>query len=328
MAASLAVSVLPVVLTSSGCDRQTQRPARVGIVLFGDSRQPQVEGFIRGMGEPGDNAARPVVYLVRNAHNDRRKLAGLVRALLDAKVDLLAAAGGLEADTMKTLASARDVPVVVLYVNSILQRGLVRSRRHPGWAVTGVDNLNAEISGKRVELLQDLIPDVRRILILYYPDIEPSRIGMETARAAAREHGLVVDARAVHSRADIARVMRGLRPGDVDAMLTVPTAPIDNALKDIILPQVRRLHLPLMTHSRSLAEKGALASYGAPFFGLGRQAARLARKVLQGVAPQNMPFETPKTFLYTINRTELTRLHLTLGPLAQTQVDEFITTHR
>lgn len=326
--AALAVVLLSWFVSLGACDSKPPPPVRIGVVMFGDVREPQVEGFMDGMASLGFHAGQNVQYRVRNAHSDRQRLEGLVHELLDAKVDLLAAAGGLEADAMKRLAAPRHVPVVVLYVNAIVQRDLVQGRRHPGWAVTGIDNLNAEISGKRVELLQDLVPGIHRILILYDPNIAPSRIGVETAKAAARRHGLVIDARPVHSRSDIERVMGGLEPGEDDAMLTVPTAPIDNALKDIVLPQVHRLHLPLMTHSRSLAEEGALASYGAPVYDLGFQAARLARKVLEGVAPQNIPFETPKKFLYTINRDELKRLHLEPGSLAKAQVDEFITTQR
>lgn len=319
---------LVLAMGAGGCQSHQTKPVRIGILMFGNVRKPQVEGFIKGMRALGYQRGKSVVYLIRNAHHHRKKMPGLVRGLIQAKVNLLVGAGGLEADTLKSVASSSHIPVVILYVNAIMVRGLVQSRRHPGWAVTGVDNLDAQISGKRVELLHDLVPAIHRILVLYYPNIDPSRIGMETARRAARKEGLVIDARAVHSLADIRRVMDGLKPGEDDAMLTVPTAQIDNALKKIILPQVRRLRLPLMTHSRLMVQEGALASYCAPSYNLGYQAARLAYKVLNGVKPQNIPFETPKKFVYTINRDALARLHLTLNPQAQTQVDEIISTTR
>jgi len=326
--AALTVLLVFLLGPSNGCGAKPGQAVRIGVVLFGDSRRPQVDGFMDAMSALGYRRGKNVNYLIRNAYSDRRRLDGLVRELLDARVDLLAAAGGLEADAMKRLAAARGVPVVVLYVNAVLQRGLVQSRRHPGWAVTGVDNLNAEISGKRVELLQDLVPGLHRILILYYPTIAPSRIGAETAQAAGQRRALVIDARPVRSRADIKRIMQALAPGEADAMLTVPSAPIDNALKDIILPAVHRLRLPLMTHSRLPAEQGALASHGAPFYDPGFQAARLAEKVLQGIEPRNIPFETPKRFVYTINGDGLKRLRLELGPGAKAQADEFVKTQR
>lgn len=304
------------------------RTVRIGIVLFGDARRPQVDGFIAGMDALGYGRNGRVHYLIRNANNNRARLKTDVQALTDDGVDLLVAAGGLEADTMKHIAGPRHIPVVVLYVGSIVERGLVDSRRAPGWAVTGVDNLNAELSGKRVELLQSLLqgrqPPLRHIFVLYYKRIAPSRIGVEVAKLAAVRHDLVIYAQAVNSRAQIKRAMAALRPGEVDAMLTVPNAPIDDAMTDIVLPRVKALGLPLITHARSFVEAGALASYGANFYDMGHQAARLADKVLRGIPAQNIPFETPKRFIYTLNQDAMARLHIPLTPLVQNQVDQII----
>jgi len=311
----------------SGCERE--KPATIktiGIVLFGDSRLPQVNGFKEGLSELGYKAGETVRYVIRNAKNKRPQLESLVQELIDQQVDLLVAAGGLEADTMKKMISGKNIPVVVLYVNAIIERGLVDSRREPGWNITGVDNLNAELSGKRVELMQNLMPEMKKILILYYKKIAPSRIGVAKAREMAKKINLTIDARAVSSRDEIKQVMESLKPGEADAMLTVPTAPIDNALKSLILPHVNRLKLPLMTHSKPLAEKGALASYGANFYDLGTQAARLADKVLKGSAAKNLPFETPKKIIYIINKDVMSKMDMQLSNTVRNQVNEYIVT--
>jgi len=318
---------LSLIFLLPGCDaRKSADVKTVGIVLFGDSRQPQVDGFQDELDKLGYKNGESIHYIIRNAKNKRPELKKLVQELLDQDVDLLVAAGGLEADTMKKMSVDKNVPVVVLYINAIIERGLVKSRREPGWSVTGVDNLNAELSDKRVEIMQELLPDVKRILILYYEKIAPSRIGVKRAQEMAAKKGLVIDARAVSSREEISAVMENLKPGEVDAMLTVPTAPIDNAMKKIILPNVKRLKLPLMTHSRPLAEKGALASYGAHFYDMGTQAARLADKIINGVAPANIPFETPKKFIYTMNKESMEELGIELTEITRNQVNEYITT--
>lgn len=321
--------LLPGLLLFTACSSDVSKPTpSVGILLFGDSRQPQVKGFRAGLAELGYADGSGVRYVLHNAKNDRSKLKGLVQDLLDKKVDLMVAAGGLEADTMKRMLVNNKTPVLVLYVNAIIERGLVADRRQPGWAVTGVDNLNAELSGKRVELIQDLVPTAKRILILYYEKIAPSRIGVEKAKEVASKLGLEIDARPVSNRQEIEQVMASLKPGEVDAMLTVPTAPIDNALKKIILPHVVRLKCPLMTHSRPMSEMGALASYGAHFYDMGKQASRLADKLLKGVAPENIPFETPKQFVFTINKDVVDSFDLQLSEVVQSQVNDFIQTSR
>lgn len=324
----LAVMVLGEVARS--LELSSPRAVRIGIVLLGNARQPQVNGFIAGMTALGYVGKHRVHYLIRNAHNDRTRLRALVSALVDARVDLLVAAGGLEADSMRPIAVPRHIPVVVLFVSSIVERGLVDSRRHPGWAVTGVDNLNAELSGKRVALLQDLLrghrPPLHRILILYYTHIAPSRIGVEVAKATALRRNLVIDAQAVDSPATIRRAMNALHPGEVDAMLTVPNAPIDDVMHSIILPRVKVLGLPLMTYARTFVKQGALASYGASLYAMGHQAARLADKVLHGIPAQNIPFETPMRIVYTLNKGTMARLGIHLSPLVRNQVDQMIGT--
>lgn len=322
-------SILLILLSLiSGCESQKVPPITIGILLFGDSRQPQVDGFMDEMNKTGFKEKHSIRYVIRNAKNNRKILKNLLNELSNEKPDLLIAAGGLEADTMKRNLSENDVPVVVLYVNAIVERGLVNNRHHSGWNVTGVDNLNAELSGKRVEFLHNMLPNAKKILILYYERIAPSKIGVKEARIVAKKIGIEVDARAVSSRDEISIVMKSIKAGEIDAMLTVPTAPIDNALKDIILPEIARLRIPLFTHSRPLAELGAFASYGAGFYELGQQSARLAKKILNGVPASKTPFETPKKFIYTVNKDTQNYLNIKLPVLMEHQVNEFTRTRQ
>jgi len=309
----------------AGCSPDVRPVPHIGILLFGPARQPQVEGFTARMTELGYRRNESIHYTVRTANGNRAKLPGLVKELQAAGVDLMVAAGGLEADAVKErLAVAATMPVVVLINNAILERGLVQSRVKPGWPVTGVDNLNAELSGKRVELIHDLLPGAQRILIVYFPDIVPSRMGVASAREAAAKLGLAIDARAVDSLQAIRDIMTRLRPGEVDVMLTVPAALVDHALQDSILPRARELGLPVFANSRSQVEMGALAAYGAPFYAMGRQAARLADKVLRGVDASSIPFETPERFVYSLNTEVQTRLGVTLNDVARAQINDYV----
>ena len=329
----LMIPVLVIFLASlfaiTSCEnKKSTKIKSIGIVLFGDSRQPQVDGFKEELARLGYKIDKDIKYVERNAKNKRPVLKDLVQELIDQGVDLLVAAGGLEADIMKKMVGENNIPVIVLYVNAILERELVESRRNPGWNVTGVDNLNAELSGKRVELMQNLLPGVKNILILYYKKIAPSRIGLAKAKEMAEKANITIVDRAVSSRDEIKKVMENLKPGEVDAMLTVPTAPIDNALKDLILPHVNRLKLPLMTHSRPLAEKGAMASYGAHFSDMGIQAARLADKVLNGIEASKIPFETPKNIIYTMNEDVKDKMGIQVTDVVRNQIDEYISTEK
>lgn len=323
-----AIYLVVILLSSlmiSGCENSEPKTTNISILLFGDSRQPQVDGFIDEMNKTGFDT-KSTNYTILNAKNNRKVLAKMVQELINKKPDLLVAAGGLEADTMKKMSESHNIPVLVLYVNAIIERGLVKSRSNTGWNATGVDNLNAEISGKRIELIKGLLPDTKRVLILYYEKIAPSRIGVLEATKVADKLGITIDARAVKSRKEIKTIMSSLKPDEIDVMLTVPTAPIDNALKDVILPDITRLGVPLFTHSRPLAELGAFASYGADFYDLGQQSARLAHKILRGVSANHIPFEIPKNFKYTINKDVQNKLSIKIKDAQQHIISDYVVT--
>ena len=307
----------------SGCG-QPQAPKHVGILLHGESRVPLQTGFLEEMKTLGYEEGKNLLVTTLNSNNDPKQLKPLAEQLLAKPLDLLVAAGGLEAEEIKSQIekTKAGTPVLVLYINAIIERKFVVDRRNPGWNVTGIDNLNAELSGKRIALMHDLIPAMKRVLILYHPKIEPSAIGLQHARDEANKRGIQIVERAVTKPDEIKQAMAELQPGDVDAMLLVPTAPIDNELKNVILPNTERLKIPVMTHSRSMLQAGALASYGAPFTVLGRQGARLAQKILSGVPASNNPFEVPTKYEYSINQSALKRLGLELPELVRSQVTE------
>ena len=311
-----------------GCNQTSSQSKgevkHLGVLLFGDSRIPQSKGFIDGLKSFGFNENQNLKITLLNAKNNKKQLAPMVEQLVDANVDVLVAGGGLEAEAIKSNTKKQQTPTLVLYINAIIERKFIEDRRNPGWEVTGVDNLNFELSGKRVALLRDLVPSVKKILILYFADIKPSALGVEAAKEQASKLGLTIDARAVKSRDDIKNIMSTLQPGDVDAMITVPTAPIDNAMKEIILPNVKRLSLPIVTHSRKMVEAGALASYGAPFYDMGKQAARLADKILKGSRASAIPFETPVSFQFSVNKETLHQLNIEITDMAASQISEYI----
>ena len=318
------ICCMVLVACNQSSSQSTNEVKHLGVLLFGDSRIPQSQGLIDGLKTFGYEESQNLKITLLNAKNNKKQLAPMVDQLVETNVDVLVAGGGLEAEAIKSNTQKQDTPTLVLYINAIIERNFIEDRRNPGWEVTGVDNLNFELSGKRVVLLRDFVPNVNKILVLYYPNIKPSALGVEAAKEQADKLGITIDARAVNSREEINSIMSSLQPGDVDAMIPVPTAPIDNAMKDIVLPHVERLALPLVTHSRKMVEAGALASYGAPFYELGKQAARLADKMLKGSKASSIPFETPASYQLTVNETTLKRLNIEISNIAASQISEYI----
>lgn len=300
------------------------KQVHIGLLLFSDARLPQSRGFLDGMKELGFEEGKNLTVTTLNANNDQKQLGPLAEKMSQLTVDMVVAAGGLEAEIMKPITEKTGVPMVVLYINSIIERQFVKDRRDPGWNVTGVDNLNAELSGKRLELLTNLAPKAKKILVLYDPKIEPSYIGLKHAQEQALKQGVTIDARQTKNAGEVKTTLDAIKPGEIDAMLLVPNAYIDGALNKEVLPTAQRLNIPVMAHSRPMAEAGATAAYGTPFYDIGKQAARLAEKIVNGVTAQKIPFEIPGRYDFTVNEAALARLTLPLSELVRSQVTDYV----
>lgn len=300
------------------------KQVHIGLLLYSDARLPQSRGFLDGMTELGFEEGKNLTVTTLNANNDQKQLESLAEKMSQLTVDMVVAAGGLEAEVMKPITEKTGVPMVVLFINSIIERQFVKDRRDPGWNVTGIDNLNAELSGKRLELLMNLAPKAKKILVLYDPKIEPSYIGLKYAQDQALKQGITIVARQTSNASDVKTTLDAIKPGEIDAMLLVPNAYIDGALKKEVLPTAQRLNIPVMGHSHSMAEAGATAAYGTPLHDIGKQAARLAEKIVNGVSAQKIPFEIPGRYDFTVNESALARLTMPMSELVRSQVTDYV----
>lgn len=154
-------------------------PKHIGILLHGESRVPLMNGFLDEMNALGYEVGKNVLVTTRNTNNDLKQLVPLTKQLVEQKVDLLVAAGGLEAEEIKAQIDAMQAqtPVLVLYINAIMERRFVVDRRNPGWNVTGIDNLNGELSGKRVELMKGLLPNLKKYWCCTTRRSRPQQLG-------------------------------------------------------------------------------------------------------------------------------------------------------
>ena len=274
------------------------------------------------MMEHGYKSGNTIEYFQINAENQPKKLFSLAVQMLKQNPDVLVAGGGLEADAIKqALSGMTTPPVVILQIGALVERGLVNNPLYPDWAVTGVDNLNVELSAKRIELIRHLNPDVKNILMFRTPDAQPGLQGVAVAESRAKQLGIKIHAKDVYTLSEISHIMSSLQQGEMDFLLTVTTPLVNEALRDIILPRAAQLGLPVFVQSRVWGELGAVASFGAPYYNLGIQAARLVDKVLQGTPAAEIPFETPAHFSFLVNPDFLHEYGLEMSPEVQAMVD-------
>ena len=205
------------------------------------------------------------------------------------RVDLIVA---FEDQTVRaTRAATTDIPVVFLHVQNPVVDGYVASLAHPGGNLTGfVGGSGLLFPDKQTELFTEVLPSLRRLLVLTDPLDPVSRRAVVDVRRAAAALNLDVVERPATDQADLDEVFRSLRPGEVDGAY-VASQILTTAFPSTIVRLATERRVPLMMHRREWVEAGALFSYGPDLAPVGRSAARTIARILQGAKPADIPVE-------------------------------------
>jgi ABC-type uncharacterized transport system substrate-binding protein len=201
--------------------------------------------------------------------------------------------------------------------------GLVKSFAQPGGNLTGVTNLELELGPKRLEIFQEMVPGLKRVLFPYAAQHTSAAAAARVNRDAARHLGMELVERPVHTEADIQAVLAQLRPGEVDGIL-VPLHSHAWNLLGMITEAASQQRIPTMFADTFMVERGGLASYGPDSYRSGRQAARLVDKILQGGKPAAIPVEMNSDIELTINLKVAKALGLTIPPAVLIRAERLI----
>jgi putative tryptophan/tyrosine transport system substrate-binding protein len=199
--------------------------------------------------------------------------------------------------------------------------GLVMSLARPGGNTTGMTFEYPELSGKRLELLTELAPKVRRVLVMYDPRDDSPKQGVEAARDAAPKLGIALVQRETRTSQEITQALKAL--SDVDAFLAIPGGQPTAHYKEVI-QAANAKRRPTIFHARTGSTKDALASYGANDSDIARQAARVVDKILKGSKAGEIPVERPTKLLFIINLKTAKQIGLTIPPNVLARADRVI----
>jgi putative ABC transport system substrate-binding protein len=178
-----------------------------------------------------------------------------------------------------------------------------------------------ELSGKRLELLHEIVPSVRRVLALYDPGDASPRQGVAAARKAATALGIGLVERKVQTAEEITGSLKAL--DQVGALLGVPGG-ITSSQYEAIIQAANERRLPTIFHARTRSTRDALVTYGASDIDVARQSARLLGKILKGANAGDLPVERPTTLRFVINLKTAKALGLTIPPSVLARADEVI----
>jgi putative ABC transport system substrate-binding protein len=213
------------------------------------------------------------------------------------------------------------IPIVFAALGDPVGAGLVESLARPGGNATGLSLQQTDAASKRLELLRDVVPGLRRLAIMANSGNPSAALDMREAEATARALGLEAITLAILRSEDIAPALDALK-GRVEALYCNDPLVNTNRVRMNTLALAARL--PAIYGFRELVEAGGLMSYGPNYSDLFRRAADYVDKILRGAKPADIPVEQPTKFDLVINLTTAKALGLTIPPMLLARADEVI----
>jgi len=319
--------VLGIVLAIAGpvarvTEAQSPRLVKIGALTESWGPTPAIVGLRDGLQELGYRENQDFVIGVRFTQGNPAELPEAARALVQRGVDIIvASSGGANAAKAAQMATTR-IPIVFIGGSDPIEAGLVKSFARPGGNITGIADLEVELVPKRMEIFRELIPGLKRILLVYDATNPDTASRLEVHRNAAHRLGLTLVERPVRTEEEARTAISAVRKGEVDGFFSPRAASLN--IPGLILEITPKRAIPTMFHDAIFVEQAGLASYSGNVYELGRQAARMVDKILKGARPADIPVEQPTKFELVINLKAAKALGITIPQSILGRADRLI----
>ena len=270
----------------------------VGVLTPGLTYDPVLNGLRKGLEKLGYKEGRTLEFVVEDSKRSLLDFAPRAAKLVEAKPDVLFTVG--TATTLAVKRATGTIPIVFTLVGDPVQTGVIAGFASSGNNLTGVSSYAAPLSGKRLELLTEIAPKAKNVLLIVAAEESAARISARFVEEAAKKMGVQLHRRDVAGAGDIIKLLNEKLSEAADAIFLLQSLLVMDHV-DAIVKKAKQERLPLIVNEQAVVEKGALASYGGDFRLFGLQAAKLVAKVLKGSKPSDIPIETPDRFVLTIN---------------------------
>jgi len=313
---------LPLFLSLTSCEFGSKRDYSIAIFISGEGRMPKVRGFLDGLKDLGIDRVKVSYYEGDNTLSRIRELAQVL-VLEQEKYDIIAVGGSLEAYMVKSAGDLKT-PVLILGGTSILQWKLTKSLSEPSENITGVDNLNAELMEKRVELFTKMFPDIKKVIVFCNPQFEASKNATTITIRSGKKFGLKVVPVNVKDVQELEYIISNMKEDGFKAIIITPCFYTENFLTTYILHYANFYQIPVFCHSPGLVKKGCHVAYGTSGYEQGYQAAHMAYKLLNGTPVKFVPFERAYYPRLAVNQKALAELGVDFNREFFTYVDEVV----
>ena len=316
----LAVAICATFVAGSKAGERT-KPARIGMLLPGsEASSAYLKGLYQGLAEQGLLEGKNISLEIRYANGRIDQLPSLAAELAGSSVDLIFTSGDQAGKAAKQATST--IPIVAVTCDA-LAAGLVTNLRRPGENLTGVTCINADLDGKRVELIREVLPSISRLGVVFNPDDKRSVAELKEVELAARASSIALLPQAVLRPDDIGQAFSRAANSGVTGAIVVydPTLYLHRReLADFAAGR----RIATVFNFREFAEAGGLMSYGPNVQDMCRQSARLIKKALSGELAGEIPMEQPTRFELIINLKTAKAIGLVMPSSLIGRADEVI----
>ena len=301
--------------------QQARKVPQVGFLVF-TSSELRYRGFQQGLRELGYVEGQNIVIEFRSADGSLERLDDLARELVALPVDVIVSGSTSGAEASKR--ATRTIPIVMANVSDPVGLGLVASLAKPGGNVTGLTTMSPEIIGKRLELIREVLPTLRRFAVIWDEDSKANAAMLTRLKSITQSLGVEVRSLPVRPPVpEIDKAFETAKSWRASALTTLDDALIFGNRTRIIALAARH-RLPAIYGYREFPDAGGLMAYGPNRYEMYRRAATYVDKILKGVKPADLPVEQPTKFEFVINLKTAKALGLTIPSSLLARADQVI----
>jgi putative ABC transport system substrate-binding protein len=293
-----------------------------GFAATDPEAQARLLALRQGLKELGWSEQRNLSIDSRWSTGERDQMRTFARELIELKPDLIV---GMTTPAVAALVQeTQSIPILFVNIVDPLGRGLISNMARPGGNVTGFLNFEFSMGGKWLELLEQMVPDVKRVALLFNPDTAPyAGSFMRVAAAAAPSFGVELIAAGVHDDSELERAVTDCAAKPAGGLIVLPDAFTTNH-RELIVALAARHRLPAVYPLRVFAVSGGLISNGGDPIDIFHRAASYVDRILKGANPGDLPVQAPSKFELVINLKTANALGLTVPPMLLARADEVI----
>lgn len=292
--------------------------------LSGNSRSSEsarTEVFRQGLRELGYAEAKNILIEWRFAEGKLERLSTLAVELVNLNVDIIVTGG--TGSTRSANEATNTIPIVMTQDADPVGNGFVASLARPGGNITGLSTLSPELSGKRLELLKEIIPKLSRVAVLGTSTSPSNAQSLREAEIAAGALAVKLQYLDVRTPRDIENAFQTASKGRADAVVFLG-GPVLASQRKQFAPLAVKNRVPAIYWRPDIVEAGGLMSYSVSFTDLDRRAAYYVDRILKGAKPADVPVEQPKKFELVINLKAAKQIGLNIPPQVLGRADRVI----